>query len=103
MASRARYVTRILFVAVVLLLAVGWAIWNRPAAVVATVAEEGRVLSAQERFGVVQIADGRKVRLFFPAPPPRPGESVTLRVERRADGKAIYRVDAGAWRSAHAH
>lgn len=100
MPSRARHVTRILFVVAILLLAAGWAIWNRPTAVVSTDAAQGRVLSAQEHFGVVQIADGRKVRLFFPAPPPKPGDRVPLRAERHADGRVIYRIDADAWRRA---
>lgn len=100
MTSRARYATRILFAAVVLLLAVGWAIWSKPAAIVSASAEQGQVLSVQDRFGVVQIADGRKVRLFLPTPTPKPGDAVPLTAERRSDGKVVYRIDVDTWRGA---
>jgi len=96
--GRARYVTRVVFLGAVLLLAVAWALWSRPAAVVTTRAEQGRVVAVQDRFGVVQIADGRKVRLFLPTPRPKPDDVVPLVMERRADGKESYRIDAEAWR-----
>lgn len=102
MSGRARYVTRAVFLAAVLVLAVGWALWSRPAAVVATAPEQGRVISVQERFGVVEIADGRRVRLFLPTPAPRPGDTVPLLMERHADGKVLYRIDTQAWRGSAA-
>lgn len=97
-----RYLSRLVFVGVVLLLAVGWAIWSRPAPVVSTAGEQGRVLSVQDRFGVVQLADGRKVRLFLPSPRPKPEDVVPLLREQRADGKVVYRIDAEAWRGSTA-
>lgn len=102
MSGRGRYVTRAVFLGVVLLLAVAWAIWSRPAPVVALAAEHGRVIAVQERFGVVEIPDGRKVRLFLPTPAPRPGDTVPLVMERHADGKVLYRIDAEAWRGSTA-
>ena len=102
MSFRARYATRALFAAVVLLLAVGWAIWSKPAAIVSTSTEQVQVLSVQDRFGVVLLADGRKVRLFLPTPAPKPGDTVPLVAERHADGKVLYRVDVDAWRGGSA-
>ena len=95
-----RNATRAIFGGVVLLLVVGWIIWSRPAALVRVDAEQGQVLSVNDHFGVVQIADGRKVRLVLPQPGPKAGEEVPLRVERFADGKARYSIDADAWRAA---
>lgn len=98
MVQRARHVSRVFFLAAVLLLAVGWALWSKPAAQVSSSPEWGRVISVTDRFGVLEIADGRKVRVFLPTPAPRVGDTVPLRAERYADGKVLYRVDADAWR-----
>ena len=98
--SRSRDATRAIFGGVVLLLVVGWIIWSRPAALVRVEAEQGRLLSVTDRFGVVQLADGRKVRLMLPQPGPKAGEELPLRVEHFADGKARYSFDAEAWRAA---
>jgi hypothetical protein len=82
----------------VLLLAVGWAIWSRPAARISVNSEQGQMLSVTERFGVVQLADGRKVQVVLPLPAPKPGDAVPLVAEHYADGKARYRIDTDAWR-----
>ena len=100
MVQRTRHATRVFFVGTVLLLAVGWAIWSRPAALVSVNSEQGHMLSVTERFGVVQLADGRKVRVILPVPAPKPGDAVPLVAEHFKDGKARYRIDAEAWRIA---
>jgi hypothetical protein len=97
--GRSRQTTRVIFIAAVLLLAVGAAIWMRPAALVSTSPEQGRLLSVTERFGVVEIGDGRKVRVALPTPPPKAGEAVPLLAEHYADGKTRYRIDVDAWRA----
>jgi hypothetical protein len=91
----------VFFIGVVLLLAVGWAIWSRPAALVSVNSESGQMLSVTERFGVVQVADGRKVRVALPLPVPKPGDAVPLVAEHYKDGTARYRIDADAWRRHH--
>ena len=98
--SRSRYATRAIFAGVVVLLVAGWIIFNRPAALLSVETEQGRVVSVSDRFGVVQIADGRKVHVMLPSPAPRADDEVPLRVERFADGKARYAIDAEAWRGA---
>lgn len=101
MVQRSRHVTRVFFIGAVLLLAVAWAIWSRPAALVAVDSEQGRVLSVTDRFGVVEIADGRKVRVVLPVPAPKKDDTVPLQAERYADGTSRYRIDADAWRRRH--
>ena len=96
--GRSRHATRVIFLGVVLLLAVGWALWSRPAAKVSEATGQGRMLSVTDRFGVVEIADGRKVRVMLPSPAPKAGDEVPLRIEYFADGKARYAIDADAWR-----
>ena len=96
--ARARQLTRAFFIGVVLLLVVGAAIWMRPAALVSANSEQGQMLSVTERFGVVQIADGRKVQVAVPLPAPKPGDTVPLLAEHYADGTTRYRIDADAWR-----
>ena len=98
--SRSRYTTRAIFSGVLLLLAVGWIIFNRPAPLREVVAGEGQLLSVNDSVGVVQIEDGRKVRLMLPHVSLKAGDEVPLRVERFADGKERYSFDLEAWRAA---
>jgi hypothetical protein len=94
---RAHRLSRAIFVAVGLVLLLIWALLNKPAPLVSQATEQAQVISASNHFAVVQLADGRKVRLYFPSPEPRPGASVRLIRETYADGKTLYLLDIEAW------
>jgi hypothetical protein len=98
---RGHRLSRAIFVAAGLTGILIWGLLNRPSPLVSQVTEQGRVISASERFGLVELADGRTVRLYFLPPQPQPGDSVPLIRETYGDGKILYLVDLDAWQTGY--
>ena len=99
---RAHRLSRAIYVAVVLVVVLVWGLVYWPTPLVSRGTEEGRVISASENFGLVELADGRKVRLYFLPPYPRPGDSVPLIRETYKDGTTLYQVNLDEWQMGYA-
>jgi hypothetical protein len=96
---RAHRLSRAIFVAVALAGILLWGLLNWPAPLVSRHTEQGRVISASEQFAMVELANGKKVRLYFLPPFPQPGDSVPLIRETYRDGTTLYLVDNDTWQT----
>jgi hypothetical protein len=96
----AHRLSRAVFLAVVLLGLLVWAVLNKPPAMVARVNQAGEVISViEDGATLIRLPDGKRVRIFTPRPLPHPGDKIPMVVENYEDGTARASIDLDAWRS----
>ena len=79
--------SRVIYVAVGLLLALFITLWQWPAPRVSQTTQTGIVISAvQDGVMWIQLPEGKRVRAFTPYPVPKPGDEILMEVETYADG-----------------
>jgi hypothetical protein len=76
-----------------------YGMFTRETHVVSRSHESGTVQSVLAQVGVVELKDGRRVRVMFAPPVPKEGDKIPLIVERFRDGKERYYLDQDRWQT----
>ena len=86
--------SRAVFVALALLIALLWTLWQWPAPRISQVKQTGQVMSAVKG-GMMRIKmdNGKQVRVLTPNPVPKPGDSLPMILEIYEDGAMRATVD----------
>jgi hypothetical protein len=61
--------------------------------------EGAAATEAKSWIATVQLQDGRKLRIMFPAPQPHTGDQVPLRVVTYQSGEKRYFLDTESWQT----
>jgi hypothetical protein len=98
-----RYASRLsraVFMAIALIVALLWTLWQWPAPMTSRTSHTGQVISAVSG-GVMQIElqDGSRVHAMTPNPVPKVGERIPMIVETYEDGSVRAYIDQEALRT----
>jgi hypothetical protein len=95
-----RYASRLsraVFVAIALLGALLWTLWQWPAPMTSRTTQTGQVVSAvKDGVMVIELDNGKQVHALTPNPVPKPGDKLTMIVETYEDGTARAYIDPEA-------
>lgn len=95
---QAHRLSRAVFVAIGLGAILLWFLWNSPPAMVSRESQTGQVISAvKDGVMMIELSDGKQMRVFTPSPVPVAGARVPVVVETYADGSVMAVIDVAAW------
>ena len=94
-----RYASRLsraVFVAVALLGALLWTLWQWPAPMASRTTQVGEVVSVSKDVILIKLANGKQVRALAPNLAAKPGDSLPMIVESYEDGTVRAYIDQDA-------